>query len=262
MLEENKENNTMQTVQNMGGAVFASFANTLNLVLTFIPRLVGFVIILLIGVIVAALVKRGVAYLLRKVGFEQVADRVEQRMRIQMDSTNILSRIAYWFIFLIFLVPAVDALGLSAVSNLLNTVIGYLPNVFVAVLVLLLGTLIAILVADLVHEATASRNIGSPDLLANIARYAIMGFAVLIALEQLQVAPALINILFTATIGAVALAFGLAFGLGGRETASRWLSRTENVIASGPQTPRSIPTYKPPVPESEPTMREQSPHHA
>ncbi len=103
---------------------------------------------------------------------------------------------------------------------------------------------------------TATRNIGSPNLLANIARYAVMGFAVLVALEQLQIAPGLINILFTAVIGAVALAFGLAFGLGGRETASRWLSRTENVMGRGPQTPRSIPTYKPPVPESQATVRE------
>ncbi len=252
----------MQTVRDIGGAVFASFANTLNLVLTFIPRVVGFLIILLIGAIVASLVKRGVAYLLRKVGFERVADRVEQRMRLQMDSTTILSRIAYWFIFLIFLVPAVDALGLPAVSNLLNIVIGYLPNVFVAVLVLLLGALAAIFVADLVHAATATRNIGSPNLLSNIARYAVMSFAVLIALEQLQIAPALINILFTATLGAVALAFGLAFGLGGRETAARWLSRTENVMGSGPQTPRSIPTYRPSVPESQATVREQNPHHA
>jgi len=252
----------MQTVRDLGGAVFASFANTLNLVLTFIPRLVGFLIILLIGAIVAALVKRSVAYLLRKVGFERVADRVEQRMRLQIDSTTILSRIVYWFIFLIFLVPAVDALGLSAVSNLLNTVIGYLPNVFVAVLVLLLGTLAAFFVADSVRGATATRNIGSPSLLSNIAFYAIMSFAVLIALEQLQIAPALINILFTATLGAVALAFGLAFGLGGRETAGRWLSRTENVMGSGPQTPRSIPTYRPSVSESQATVGEQNPHHA
>src|SRR2546421_1589613 len=108
-------NSTMQTARDIGGAVFASFANTLNLVLTFLPRVVGFLIILLIGAIVASLVKRGVAFLLRKVGFERVADRAEQRMRLQIDSTTILSRIVYWFIFLIFLVPAVDALGLSAV---------------------------------------------------------------------------------------------------------------------------------------------------
>jgi len=250
----------MQTVRDMGEAVFASFANALNLILTFIPRFIGFLVILIIGAIVASLVKRGVAYLLRKVGFERVADRVERRMRIQMDSTNILSRIAYWFVFLIFLVSAIDALGLPAVSNLLNTVIGYLPNVFVAILVLLLGTLVAILVADLVRGATAARNIGEPNLLANIAFYAIMGFAVLIALEQLQIAPALINILFTATIGAVALAFALAFGLGGRDVASRWLSRTEKVMGSGPQTPKSIPTYKASVSESQPTMKEQSPY--
>jgi hypothetical protein len=107
--------------------------------------------------------------------------------------------------------------------------VAYIPNVFVAILVLSLGTLAATVVADLVRGATASTNIGNSNMFANVARYTIIGFSALAALEQLQIAPALLNILFTAMIGSLALAFGLAFGLGlgGRETAQRWLARTE-----------------------------------
>ena len=107
----------------------------------------------------------------------------------------------------------------------------YIPNVFVAILVLFLGALAGMVVADLVRGATASAGIGNPNLFANIARYAIIGFATVIALEQLQIAPALLNELFGAVVAAAAIAFGLAFGLGGQETARRWLNRGESTMS-------------------------------
>ena len=181
------------------------------------------------------MVSKALTFLLRKVGFDRLSDRIgvtrmEQNMGIHLDTAGILGKIAFWFIFLIFLVPAVDALGLTAVSGVLNALVAYIPNVFVAILVLFLGTLAATFVADIVRGATATARVGSPSIFAGIARWAIIGFAALIALEQLQIAPALINVLFTAIVGAVAIAFGLAFGLGGQETARRWLARSENTV--------------------------------
>jgi hypothetical protein len=224
-------------ITNWGTAIVNAFANALNLVLTFIPKLIGFLVILLVGWIVATAVSRALTFLLRKVGFDRMANRIgltrlEQRMGVRMDAAGILGKVVYWFLFLIFLVPAVNALGLTTVSAILNTIIAYIPNVFVAILVLFLGTLAATFVADIVRGATASANIGNPNIFANIARYAIMGFAALVALEQLQITPSLINELFGAIVAAAALAFGLAFGLGGRETAQRYLNRTENTVNS------------------------------
>ena len=137
-----------------------------------------------------------------------------------------------WFILLIFLVPAADALGLPAVSNILNTLVAYIPNVFVAILVLFLGTLAATFVADLVRGAVASANIGSPRIFAGIARWAIIGFSALVALEQLQISTPLINELFGGIVAAMAIAFGLAFGLGGQEAARRWLARGEGTVTT------------------------------
>jgi hypothetical protein len=224
-------------ITNWGTAIVNAFANALNLVLTFIPKLIGFLVILLVGWIVATAVSRALTFLLRKVGFDRMANRIgltrlEQRMGVRMDAAGILGKVVYWFLFLIFLVPAVNALGLTTVSAILNTIIAYIPNVFVAILVLFLGTLAATFVADIVRGATASANIGNPNIFANIARYAIMGFAALVALEQLQITPSLINELFGAIVAAAALAFGLAFGLGGRETAQSYLNRTENTVNS------------------------------
>src|SRR6266566_6948200 len=224
-------------IQDWGTALFNALSNAVNLILTFIPRLIGFLIILIVGLIIAALVARAVTFLLRKVGFDRVSDRVgltrfEQRMGVKMDTAGILGRIVYWFILLIFLVAAADALGVPAVSNILNTLVAYIPNVFVAILVLFLGTLAATVVADLVRGATASASMGNPNLFANIARAAIIGFAALIALEQLQIAPALLNELFGAIVAAAAIAAGLAFGLGGQDTARKWLNRGESTVST------------------------------
>src|SRR5437764_10407852 len=194
-------------IQDWGTAIFNALANAVNLILTFIPRLIGFLVILIVGLIIAALVAKAVTFLLRKVGFDRMSDRIgltrfEQRMGVRMDTAGVLGKIVYWFIVLIFLVPAADALGVPAVSNVLNQLVAYIPNVFVAILVLFLGALVGTVLADLVRCAVASANIGNPNLFANIARYAILGFAALIALEQLQIAPALLNELFAALVGA------------------------------------------------------------
>jgi hypothetical protein len=224
-------------VTNWGEAILTALANALNLLLTFIPKFLGFLVILLVGWIIASLLGKAVTFLLRKVGFDRLSDRIglsrlEQQMGVRMDTAGILGKITFWFIFLIFLVPAVNALGLTSVSNLMNTLIAYIPNVFVAILVLFLGTLLATVVADIVRGATATARIGNPNIFAGIARWALIGFAALIALEQLQIAPSLITVLFTAIVGAAALAFGLAFGLGGRETAQRMLQRTESTVSN------------------------------
>jgi flagellar biosynthesis protein FliQ len=224
-------------VTNWGEAIFTALTTALNLLLAFIPKLLGFLVILLVGWIIATAISKALTFLLRKVGFDRMANRIgltrlEQRMGIQLDPAGVLGQIAYWFIFLIFLVPATDALGLSAVSNILNTLVAYIPNVFVAILVLFLGTLAATFVADIVRGATASANVGNPRVFANIARYAIIAFAALVALEQLQIAPALLNELFGGIVLAAAIAFGLAFGLGGQDTARRWLARSENTMTT------------------------------
>lgn len=240
-------------VENIGVSIVNALNDAVKLILTFIPRLVGFLVILIVGLIIATVISKTLTLVLRKIGFDRLANRIglarfEQRMGISLDPAGVLGKIVYWFLLLIFLVPAADALGLPAVSNILNQLIAYIPNVFVAILVLFLGTLAAMFVADIVRGATATANIGNPSIFAAIARWAIIGFAALIALEQLQIAPALINELFGAIVAAVALAFALAFGLGGRETAQRWLSRGESTVSkvsSQPATPQTEPQSPP-----------------
>src|SRR5438067_10767795 len=130
---------------NWGDAIFTSLANAVNLLLTFIPRLIGFLLILAVGLFIAYLVSKGVTALLRRLGFDNLANRIgitrfQQRMNVTLDPAGVLGKIVYWFILLIFLIPATDSLALPAVSNILNQLVAYIPNVFVAILVLFLGT--------------------------------------------------------------------------------------------------------------------------
>ncbi|GCE17781.1 mechanosensitive ion channel family protein [Dictyobacter kobayashii] len=227
----------MNVITNWGAAIYSSMASALAMVFAFIPKLVGFLVILLVGWIVASLLAKGLTLLLRRAGFDRLSDRIgftrfERQMNLRMDPASLLGKILFWFVFLIFLVPACNALELNSVSTLIGQIVAYIPNVFVAIVVLFLGMLLASFASELVRGASASTRMANPNLLANIARYAILGFAILVALEQLQIAPALITTLFTAVVGSIALACGLAFGLGGRDSAKRLLERSEDRLST------------------------------
>jgi hypothetical protein len=192
--------------------------------LSAIPRVIAFAVILIIGWIIAGLLAKAVAALLRAVRFNDLAERsgfseFVHNMGIRSDASGLIADITKWFVRLITLVVAFDALGLPAVSQVLQQLLLWLPNLVVALVILVLAGLAANAVSSLVRGATAEAGFGNPNLLANVARFAIWAFAVVVAVNQLGIATTLVNTLFMATVGAVALALGLAFGLGGRETA-------------------------------------------
>jgi mechanosensitive ion channel-like protein len=222
-------------VRDWGDALFTSMTQALALFLAAIPKVLAFVVIVIVGWIVAALVARAVESLLRRVRFNDMAARsgfggFVANTGVETDSAGFIALIAKWFIRLITLVVAFDALGLPAVSDVLRQLLLWLPNLVVAVAVLIIGGLAANALAGLIRGATAKADLGNPHLLANIARVAVWAFAIIVAVNQIGIARELINTLFMATVGAVALAVGLAFGLGGRETAAElwrdWYERS------------------------------------
>ena len=215
-------------VSDWGQTVMGAVGGALASLLAFIPALIGALLILLVGWIIARLVAGLVTRGLRLVKFNEVADRAEidqflANAGVRMDPASVVGRIAYWFLMLIVLVAAFNTLGLPQVSSILNQVIAFIPNLVVALVVLLLGALFANFVANLVRGSTASARVGDPNLLATIARGAVLVFALLMALDQINIAPTIIDTLWTALIGMVAVAGALAFGLGGRDLAARLL---------------------------------------
>ena len=211
-------------VTDWGVAVMTSATAALALLLSAIPKVIGFLVILVIGWLIASALAKVVSSLLRAVKFNDLAQRAGlsgfvQQMGVQTDAAGFVAMIAKWFVRLIVLVSAFDALGLPAVSQVLQQLLLWLPDLVVAIIALVIGGLAANAVARLVRGATAESGLGDPDLLASIARVAVWAFAIVVAVNQIGIATALINTLFMAVVGALALALGLAFGLGGRETA-------------------------------------------
>src|SRR5919109_1120286 len=217
-----------------GAALVASLTTALSLFLGAIPRIIGFLVILIIGWFIAGLLASAVAALLRAVRFNDLAERsgfsgFVRNMGVRKDASGMLADIVKWFVRLIVLVVAFDALGLPAVSAVLQQFLLWIPNLIVAVVVLVIAGLAANALSNLIRGATAQAGFDNPDLLATITRIAIWAFGIVVAVNQLGIAQELVNTLFMGFVGALALAAGLAFGLGGRDTAGQivqnWYNR-------------------------------------
>jgi len=212
-------------VSSWSEALMTSLAGAMAMFFTAIPKVLGFVIILVAGWFIASLIAKGVSALLRAVKFNELADRAGfgnfvRKMNANTDSAGLIAGIAKWFVRLIALVVAFDALGLPAVSEVLHQLLLWLPNLVVALVALVIGGLAANALSKLVRGAAAQGGLQNPDFLAKVAATAVWAFAIVVAVNQIGVATALVNTLFMATVGAVALALGLSFGLGGRDTAA------------------------------------------
>jgi hypothetical protein len=211
-----------------------SLTAALSLFLAAIPRIVGFIVIVIVGWLISGLLAAGVAALLRAVRFNDLAQSsgfsgFVRNMGVRKDPAGLLADIVKWFVRLIVLVVAFDALGLPAVSAVLQQFLLWIPNLVVAVVVLVIAGLAANALANLVRGSTAQAGFDNPDLLATIARVAVWAFGIVVAVNQIGVAQELVNTLFMGLVGALALAAGLAFGLGGRDTAGQivqtWYNR-------------------------------------
>lgn len=236
-------------VQNTADALRASLAGALNTFLSAIPRIIGFALVLIIGWVIASLLARGVQALLHAVRFNELARRsgfadFVQKTGVREDSAGVIAGIVKWFIRLITLVVAFDMLGLPAVSSVLQQLLLWLPNLVVALVVLVIGGLAANALSRLVRGASAKAGFSNPDLLSNVTKVAIWGFTFVVAINQLGIATTLINTLMIGLVGAFSIAFGLAFGLGGRDRAAQILDQI------GRQAERAAPKLERAVEEA------------
>jgi hypothetical protein len=216
-------------IRDWGEAMMTSLTGALVLFLAAIPKIIGFALILIIGWFISGLIAKAVAVLLRRINFNGLAERsgfsgfVDQ-MGVECDSAGLLGLTVKWFVRLLTLIVAFDALGLPAVSQVLHQLLLWLPNLVVALVILVIAGLAANALAGLVRGATAEAGFSNPHFVATIAKVAVWGFGIIIAVNQIGIATTLVNTLFMGFVGALALALGLSFGLGGRETAGEIIS--------------------------------------
>ena len=194
------------------------------------PNIATAIVLFIVAVFVAQALGRLVSTLLSKLYLDRAVEATGlktmlERIGFKMAVSRALGLLVTWFLYAVALVAAADILGLPQISEFLRAVVFYIPNVIIAVVILLVGVIISNFVHTLVKETAGAGGIEVADTLANVAKWAILTFTVMAALIQLGVARELIQILFTGLVLMIALAGGIAFGMGGKEHAEKFLNR-------------------------------------
>jgi hypothetical protein len=205
---------------NVGDTLVGSIREGFYAAATFLPNFIAGLIILLIGIIVGSIVKRIVLSIFDALKLESYLHRYGiPEGKKEYSWANILSEVARWFVIVVFLIPTADVWGLPQITTVLDTFLLYLPNVFVAAIIGIVGFAFAGLVHDVVLGSARGISPDVANMMASVARWAIVVFVILAVLTQLGVAADLVRILFTGFVAMVALAGGIAFGLGGQDSA-------------------------------------------
>ena len=210
--------------------VQGALENFFNTAAAFLPNLIGALIILIVGWIIAKMIKWAVRRILTAINLDGITEKVGinsflKKGGMTQTSTGVFSSLIYWVIMLAVLNAFFNSLGLEVVSNLLNQVILYIPNIIIACLLLVVGMYLSEFVSGLVVGALRGAKFENAELMGKIASYAILFFVVSIVLTQLGIGEEIIETIVGIVLGALGLALALAFGLGGREWAARVLDK-------------------------------------
>ena len=224
-----------------GQVLTLSFQNLWLGIVSFVPNLIIALVILVLGWLIGALFGRAiwqafrslrVDEALRRAGFESFL----RRGGLNLDSGAFIGGLVKWFVILVFLVAALNVLGLGQVNIFLQQVVlAYIPRVIVAALILLVGGVIGDVVDRVVVTAARTAEINSANFAGSIAKWAVWVFTILVALSQLGIAAAFSQTLFTGVVIAISLALGLSFGLGGQDAAARVIEKMRGEMSDKPR---------------------------
>ncbi len=226
--------NSLPTINALQESLSLTLANLLTSIFAFFPKFLAALLIFVFGITIARWVKRLIINSLEKMrlGAEVEKTPIHSFLKNADVTTKIeviIANIVYWILILIVLQTSITLLGLSAVSDILNRILLYIPNIFSAVLILFFGVLLAGLAEALVKGAVKAVDGKSARLLGTITSYLIMVVAIMASISELGIAQQFITTLFTGLIAGIALAFGLAFGLGSKDTVGKimdeWYAR-------------------------------------
>lgn len=216
--------------QDLFGVIEMSFYSIWNDVLSYLPSVIIALLVLIVGWIIAGSLKVVIESIFIRLRVNEALDKagvdaLAQRAGYKLKAGQFVGTLVKWFVILVFFVAALEILHLSQVTVFFrDVVLGYLPKVIVSVLILLVATIVANVASASVVAGARAAEIKTADMLGSVTRYAILVFALLAVLNQLNIAGELIQTLFMGIVFAASLAFGLAFGLGGKEAASKYIA--------------------------------------
>jgi small-conductance mechanosensitive channel len=223
-------------IQTWGNVLEASFQGLWAGVISFIPNLIIAIVIVLIGWGIASILQKVVKKFFDTVKFDEALEKaglgnVVRRAGLSLNSGHFLGSLVKLFVVVAFLIAGFDVLGLTQVTMFLqNIVLGYVPQLIIAVLILLVGAVVGDVLQKIVIASTKTAGVTSSELLGKISKWAIWIFAILVALSQMGIAGAFIQTLFTGFVVALSLALGLSFGLGGQDAASDIIKKVRHEI--------------------------------
>jgi small-conductance mechanosensitive channel len=223
-------------VQTWADVINLSLQNLWQGFMIFLPNFLGALIIFFIGLVVAAGLGKLIEKVIDALKFDRLLDqlglgRILERADIRLHSGRFLGVLVQWFFVVVALLAVSDILGLGAFSDFLQQVLIYVPNIIIAVLILLAGVVVASFMGKLVRSSVMVARLHAAHFLGAVTKWSILVFAVLAALSQLGVAGALVNTLIMGFVAMLALAGGLAFGLGGRDVAAAWLEKIRDEMS-------------------------------
>jgi len=214
------------TFQEMTNTVSNGVSDALKVIWNILPELVGAVLIVVIGLVIAAVLKRVVQEVFKVAKLDELIDKsgvgvLLDKAQVKTSVGDAVGALVYWITVVIFVLPAAKVVNVVGVNDLLDTVLAYAPSVARAVLILFLGGLVAGLVSAFVRALASLAGSKGSAMLGNVSRYIVVTFAVLLAIGQLGLPLGFLNTLLTGVVAAAAIGVGLAVGLGGKDTASR-----------------------------------------
>jgi len=224
----------MNFLQTWGSITVSSLESLWVGVISFLPNLIGALVILIIGWIIAVALGRLAVQILNAFRVDQAVERIgfKQGMKkagISISVAKSLGQVVTWFLIIVFVMAAADILKLTGITDFLGKVIYYIPNIIVAVVILLAGVLLANFLSKLVRGSVKMAGLVSGNVLAEITKWAVLIFALFAALDQLEVASSIINTLVTGFVYMIVIAGGLAFGLGAKDQAADFLKKIRNL---------------------------------
>ena len=219
------------SLDNWGIALTQSLISVGNGVISFIPYLLFAIAIFAIGWLLAVLCEKLIEALFKSLKIDAALksaglEDVIKRSGYTLNSGLFIGALVKWFIIVVALMTSFDILGLTDVNNFLREIAGYIPQVIVAVLILMIAVVIANALQKIVVASARAGKVRSAELLGRVAKWSIWIFAIIVALDKLVIIPNLVQIIVTPLFAGLALAFGLAFGLGGKEAAQRIIDKT------------------------------------
>jgi len=221
-----------------GDLLNASFQRLWLGAVDFIPDLVVALVILLVGWAIGAAIAKAIAHFMKMIKFDEALQKagfedIVKKSGLNLNSGHFLGGLVKYFIIVVFLMVSFDVLGLNQVTSFLQQiVVGYLPQLIIAVLILLVGGVVGDVLSRVVVAGSRTAGLTQANFLGIVSKWAVWVFAILVSLSQMGIAGAFIQTIFTGFVVAVSLAVGLSFGLGGQTAAARAIDRVSDKISS------------------------------